>query len=478
MACIHPVYSVILEGMRSYILDHIHEAVLAHDMNRRIFIFNRAAERLTGLDRSDVLGRDCHDVFPGNFCGAKCRFCDGGIPWDGQEDVRQHLHISSGSGETRCIEMWITPLRKKNGALCGVIASLQDCTREQRLERELRREQNNFAGMIGATPAMQDIFRLIRDIADNPAPVLIQGASGTGKELVAAAIHNEGIRADKLFVPVNCGALPDTLLESELFGHVRGAFTGAVRDKKGRFELADGGTIFLDEIGDVSPSMQVKLLRVLQEGTFERVGSEKTIHVDVRVVSATNKNLREEIRLGRFREDLYFRLNVVPLHLPSLAERRADIPILAEAIIRKESLNRQRITPSIAPATMEILTMQDWPGNIRELQNWLLYALIKCKGNIIRPEHLPQDHRKDSPQPRPGLHRPQIPPTPTDPSLAAQVVDGKRGRPRILSESVLVETLANCGNNRQRAAEILGISRATLYRMLKKMRSDIARNQA
>jgi len=223
---------------------------------------------------------------------------------------------------------------------------------------------------------------------DVDAPVLIQGESGTGKELVAAAIHNEGPRANKRFVAVNCSALPETLLESELFGHVRGAFTGAVRDKRGRFELADEGTIFLDEVGDLSPTIQVKLLRVLQEGTIERIGSERTLKVNVRLISATNKNLAEEVKKGRFREDLYYRLCVVPLQLPPLRERRTDIPLLANHFLKK-ALQERGGEICLSPEAIERMVDYSWPGNVRELQNFIHYALVKCKGNILEVYHFP-----------------------------------------------------------------------------------------
>lgn len=314
-------------------------------------------------------------------------------------------------------------------------------------------EAQSFSGIIGRDPVMLEVFDLIRDLADTDVPVLIQGESGTGKELVAAAIHNEGPRSGGLFVPVNCGALPEALLESELFGHVKGAFTGAIRDKKGRFELADGGTIFLDEIGDISPAMQVKLLRVLQEGRFERVGSENTIGSDVRVVSATNKNLAEEIAAGRFREDLYYRLSVVPLWLPPLRERRADIPLLAENVLQRIIKTGKHAPVRIAPATMDILMSYDWPGNVRELENWFQFAMVKCKGDVLRPDHLP----------------------PVIPGLSRAGKSGKQagsaggGAVRKLDEAALRSALARSGGNKVKAANLLGISRATLYRFLDKL---------
>jgi transcriptional regulator with GAF, ATPase, and Fis domain len=345
--------------------------------------------------------------------------------------------------------MSIKTMRDGDGRSVGVLASFNDQTRELELARRLG-EIEQFSGIIGRDPEMLEIYDLIRDVADSNISVLIQGESGTGKELVAAAIHREGQRGNKLFVPVNCGALPEGLLESELFGHVRGAFTGAIRDKKGRFELADGGTIFLDEIGDITPAMQVKLLRVLQEGAFERVGSEKTIHVDVRVVSATNKDLKEEIHKGRFREDLYYRLGVMPILLPPLRERLSDVPLLAEHLLKRYlASGAGRSGMSLSPEAIDLMLSHDWPGNIREMQNWLQFALVKCKGDVILPEHLPV-HRS-APSVRPGA--------PPPPSV-------KTSRRRKLSREAVEQALSNTGGNKLAAARELGVSRATLYRFL------------
>lgn len=254
------------------------------------------------------------------------------------------------------------------------------------------------AGMVGRDAKMLEIYASIRDLAEEDVPVAIQGESGTGKELVATAIHRASYRRSaQPFVAVNCGAIPDTLLESELFGHTKGSFTGAHCDRKGRFELADGGTIFLDEVGDLSLAAQVRLLRVLQDGTFEKIGAEKQSRVDVRVISATNRDLRFEVAANRFREDLFYRLSVVPLTIPPLRERLGDIPLLVEHIIDEEgrrSCGRHDHTRTprqveIARETLALLVAHHWPGNIRELQNIVRYALIKCKGETLRPEHLP-----------------------------------------------------------------------------------------
>jgi len=339
--------------------------------------------------------------------------------------------------------------------LCGIVTQTDvfravkkklelDIAELSRLRRRLKTEQS-FAGIVGRDAKMLELFDTIREVAEVNVPVLIQGESGTGKELVAAAIHNEGHNLDKPFVPVNCGALPEGVLESELFGHVKGAFTGAIRDRKGRFEMADGGTIFLDEIGELTGAMQVKLLRVLQDGTFQRVGGEETVKVDVRVISATNKDLAEEVAAGRFREDLFYRLCVVPVYLPPLRERRNDISLLADHLLKRALTEAAREGAVLSPETVDAMMDYDWPGNVRELENSLRYALVKCRDNLILPEHLPLNI----------LNRD----TPRQPSA-------KRHRKHKLDTERVQRTLEETGGNKIEAARRLGVSRATLYRFL------------
>ena len=330
--------------------------------------------------------------------------------------------------------------------LCMVF-SFVDITEVTRLRRRMKTEQS-FAGIVGRDTKMLELFDTIRQVADVNIPVLIQGESGTGKELVAAAIHNEGPSSDKLYVPVNCGALPEGVLESELFGHVKGAFTGAIHDRKGRFELANGGTIFLDEIGDIPAAMQVKLLRVLQEGIFQRVGGEENIKVDVRVISATNKNLAEEVAAGRFREDLFYRLCVVPVYLPSLRERRNDIPLLAEHLLKKALTEVGREDVGLSPEAVDVMMDYDWPGNVRELENALRYALVKCRDNLILPEHFPSNILKTTMQ------------TKLRPTKA------RKKRKHKLNAETVWRILEETGGNKFEAAHRLGVSRSTLYRFL------------
>ncbi len=437
----HGYFTALLEAKKcsNLILDNISDGIIAHDEQRRIFYFNQAAERITGLSRREVLGRDCHEVFNGGFCGGRCVYCEEPVPSPDGNNIEGEVTVKDG--EKKRVNMHYRQMDDPAGNRVGMLVSFRDITRESELARRVG-EIEQFSGIVGRDEKMLEIFDLIRELADTEAPVFIQGESGTGKELVAAAIHNEGPRANKQFVPVNCGALPESLLESELFGHVKGAFTGAIRDKKGRFELADGGTIFLDEIGDISAAMQIKLLRVLQEGHFERVGSEKTMEVNVRVISATNKDINKEIREGRFREDLFYRLNVVPVHMPPLRERSNDIPLLVNDALKRFRKPQQEET-EVTPEALEEMMSYGWPGNVRELHNWIQFALVKSRGKDIRPEHLPSERRE----------------------IESEGEKTTRRKRRLEVGSVR-EALRQTNGNKVEAARLLGVSRATLYRFL------------
>jgi len=416
------------------ILDSLMEGIIAHDKERRILFFNRAAEKITGYDREEVLGRDCHDAFGSPFCGGRCSFC--GEPPNSWTNVDYPLNLVTKEGSSRRIEMSVTGMTDETGCFAGVLAAFRDVTDLIGLQIRLG-QITSFAGIIGQDHKMLQIFEQIRELATNDYPVHIMGETGTGKELVAAAIHNESRRGGGPFVPINCGALPEGVLESELFGHVKGAFSGAIRDKKGRFELADGGTIFLDEVVDLTKSMQVKLLRVLQEGTFERVGGEKTVSVDVRVISAANRDLKREVERKNFREDLYYRLNVVPVELPPLRTRKNDIPLLAEEFLRQASEQGQK-TAGLSKKALSMMMDYLWPGNVRELQNALHYALVKCKGRLIRPEDLPMELKSRR--------------------------SSRRGPTRKLNPEMVQAALDLTGGNKAKAARHLGVGRATLYR--------------
>ncbi len=471
-------FAALLQARRNLflILDNLREGIMAHDLNRRIFYFNKAAEEITGYKREEVLSRDCHEVFPNKFCGKNCGFCSG-VTTIPMAPYSYDISAQGRDGTQKRLSMSVVPIfafdkegTNTNKSVLGVLATFVDNTREFELSSRLG-ELKQFSGIVGNSPAMLELYETIQDVANSDIPVLIQGESGTGKELVAAAIHNESHRSERLFVPINCAALPDSLLESELFGHVRGAFTGAIRDKKGRFELADGGTLFLDEIGDISPAMQVKLLRVLQDGVFERVGGEKSMRVNVRIISATNKDLRREVEAGRFREDLFYRICVMPIWLPPLRERTADIPLLVEHMLKRiQETGSLPYEPFITNEVMDIILQYHWPGNVRELMNCLQYAVVRARGKNIEPQHLPRAvlSAVASPfsmdvQARPisGL---------ADKSLQEPSDQGDflllRPRTATFTPQIISDALKKAGGNRTLAAKALGVSRATFYRLL------------
>ena len=422
-----------------HVLDNLKEGIIAHDPQRRIFFFNREAERITGYDRTEILGKDCHEAFGAPFCGGRCAFCD--HPVEVADTAEYPLNITTKSGDSRHIEMTVTRMQDGAGGLAGVLASFRDMTDLLRLQLQVG-EMTRFSGIIGRDSKMLAIFKQIQDVAGYDFPVHLSGETGTGKELVANAIHAESRRAGGPFVPINCGALPEGLIETELFGHVKGAFSGAIRDKKGRFELADGGTVFLDEVAELSNTMQVKLLRFLQEGRFERVGGEHTLAVNTRVISATNKNLKKEVERNRFREDLFYRLNVIPLHLPALRDRKTDIPLLIEHFLRDaaERYGRERL--AISHQALSLMMDYRWPGNVRELQNAVQFAFVKCAGNVIEIDHLPLELRE------------------------AADVCGRRGPARKLDLDAVRKALARTAGNKVKAAKLMGVGRATLYRFL------------
>jgi len=421
------------------ILDNLKEGIIAHDLERRVFFFNREAEQITGYSRHDILGRDCHAAFGAPFCGERCSFCDDNPAIS--EHSEYTINIITKSGETRRLEMSVSAIEDESGDVLGVLSSFRDVT--DLLSCQMRaQELTSFANIIGQDRKSLNIFQQIRDLATYDFPVHISGETGTGKELVATAIHNESRRGGAPFVPINCGALPEGLIESELFGHVKGAFSGAIRDKKGRFELADGGTVFLDEISELSKPMQVKLLRFLQEGTFEKVGGEQTRTVNVRIISATNKDLKTEVQKSRFREDLFYRLNVVPIHLPPLRERKTDIPLLAGHFLSLDADRHGRNHFQLSKPALALMMDYRWPGNVRELQNAVQFAIFKCKGRAIRPEHLPME-----------LH-------------SATRRSARRGPARKLDVASVREAIRKTGGNKVKAAKLLGVGRATLYRFI------------
>jgi len=430
--------------------------VMAVDRQGRVRTLNAFLERLFGLGAAEAVGQPMGAIFgcpraedsPGSCgragCTSDCSFrAVAEEAFDKGVCHRRDLDYDAlVGGHPKSLHLSVSAATGASGeeTLCFLL--IEDRTEISQLRDALRAEVS-FAGLVGGDGKMRDLYETIREVAEGDVPVLIQGESGTGKELVAMAIHAEGPRAGQRFVAVNCGALPEGLLESELFGHERGAFTGAIREKRGRFELADGGTLFLDEVGELSPAMQVKLLRVLQTGTFERVGGEKTHSVKVRVLSATNRDLRSDVAAGRFRGDLFYRLCVIPIAVPPLRERAGDIPLLIEHILGKIAEEQGRGPLAISPEAVSLLEGHPWPGNVRELENALQFAFIKSRGAAIESAHLPTSIQRVSP--------PVMSPSARNHHLTAHTV---------------AEALQATGGNRVQAAKRLGISRATLYRFL------------
>ena len=443
------------EGFLKSLFESIPCGVLIIDGDRRVLAVNNILEQTFGISGAEVMDQRggealrCVNAFKNpKGCGfaeecITCRVRNTALEaLEGNQIHRKKSNLQLLVDEkTRDLQLLISaaPFDHEGKRLAVII--LEDITELNTLRQRLKTDQS-FAGIIGRDVKMQELFDTIRDVAEIDVPVLIQGESGTGKELVAAAIHNEGLRANKSFVPVNCGALPEGLLASELFGHVKGSFTGALRDKKGRFELANGGTLFLDEVIDFPKDMQAKLLRVLQEGTFERVGDEKTKSVDVRIISAANRDLKREVKRGNFREDLYYRINVVPIYIPPLRKRKNDIPLLIDHFFSRIVTDGRQDYPEISDDAVSLLMDYHWPGNVRELENAIQFAIVKCRGRMILPKDLPMELR-DSKGPV-----------------------YKRGSSKKLDVNTVKEAFVKTGGNKAKAARLLGVGRATLYRFL------------
>ena len=423
------------------IIDNLAEGVIAHDLNRTIFFFSRGAERMTGISATEAIGKDCHEVFNPRLCGDNCSFCDNSPIPNFQKKCYATV-LPEARGERKELDVTVVPIKGGDGSLQGVVASLCDKTDLRRGYANGQGGPRGFAGIIGQSPAMKQVFQQIRDLSAYDAPVHIFGETGTGKELVARAIHSESTRRDNLFVPINCGALPEGLVESELFGHVKGSFSGAVRDKKGRFELADKGTIFLDEIAELPKTVQVKLLRFLQEGILEKVGSEKILTADVRIVSASNKDLKQEVENGHFRDDLFYRINVIPIVLPPLRARKTDIPLLVRHFLNAEHNRNGGKRPDITDEAMAAIMDYHWPGNVRELENAIQFAVIKCRNNRITPADLPMELVRNGER------------------------GGQRGPACKLDVEAVEQALEKAGGNKSKAARLLNVGRATLYRFL------------
>jgi len=436
------------------VLDSIAEGVLTVDRDGRITSLNRTAEEILGLAAAEMVGRSSLEVLPPELCGA-------GSPLresleTGRRIRNREVAIFDATGRPVPLGLCTGPFRDETGGTLGAVCTMRDLREIERIAEE-RRSRTPFVGIVGTHPKIREVFDLVEMIKDSDSTVLLQGESGTGKGLFAQALHTLSPRRKHPFVKVSCAALPETLLESELFGHEKGAFTGAIKERKGRFELADKGTIFLDEIGDLSPGVQVKLLRVLQEQEFERVGGTQSIRVDVRIIAATHRDLPRLMREAKFREDLYYRLNVIPIHLPPLRERKSDIPSLVEYLLERFTVRGKGKATSLSPRAMAILMEQAWPGNVRELENALEHAMVCSRGSIIEPEALPRSLLMREPGTAAGA-----PPSPPGP--------GSPGTTREAERQSLLYALERAGWHRGRAAEALGIDRTTLWRKMRRLR--------
>jgi two-component system response regulator HydG len=442
-------------GLCEKVIDTMMEGVVVVDARGIILSVNRSMEEITGYQRQELIGHPCSLI--------KSDACFSSLNSGGKKQCelfqtgsirRCKCILAKKDGSLVHVMKNAALLKDSDGQILGGVETLTDVSEMvaqerviTRLRRELSRE-DGFHGILGKSPVMIQLFSLIASAAQSDAPAIIYGESGTGKELVAGAIHRLSPRSQGPFIKVSSVALHESLLESELFGHVKGAFTGADRNRVGRFEAAHGGDIFLDEIGDLSLSTQAKLLRVLQEKVIEKVGDQKPVPVDVRVITATNKNLQQLMGEARFREDLYYRINVIPIHLPPLRERREDIPLLTEAFIERLRLKTRKPITGISKEAMETLLQYGWPGNVRELLNSVEYAFVLCREGSILPEHLPS----------PLAHRPAYPPQ----TLKTRGPTGKGDE-----KELLIKAMEEAGGNKSEAARLLGISRVTVWKRLK-----------
>jgi PAS domain S-box-containing protein len=449
------------------IIETMNEGLFIVGPDGRLSMVNGALERLTGFSRAELLGRPC-TVLNCDACRISRR--EGRDHWcrlfDERKQSRKHCRIVRKDGSCVDVVKNATLLMEDGRVIAGVetLTDLSELVeRDRRIEELSRHWDTGFHGMVGESPAMLRLYAILEKAARSDAPVIIFGESGTGKELAAHAIHTLGWRADRPFIQFNCAALNESLLESELFGHVKGAFTGAIRHREGRFEAADGGDIFLDEIGDVPPATQVKLLRVLESKRIERVGDNRPIDVDVRVITATNRDLERMVAEGAFRKDLFYRINVIPIHVPPLRERAQDIPLLAGHFLADIRRRTGRGPRGLTPEALRLLTAHPWPGNVRELKSALEYACVLTDTGPVAPGHLPpaiQGAPGACPPPAPAAPAPAPGPHPALPADPRQA---------------LIDALLATGGNKSRAAALLGVSRGTVQNRMRRFGVDLRR---
>jgi PAS domain S-box-containing protein len=442
------------------ILDSIADGVFTVDRENRVTSFNRAAERITGFSRAEAAGQYCFDIFRASICQSDCALRH--TLETGEQVINRAANIIAKDGRQVPISISTALLRDESGEVIGGVETFRDLSAIEELRKALA-QQYSFEDIVSKNHRMQEIFRVLPDVAESDCTVLIQGPSGSGKELLARAIHSLSRRRGGPYVAVNCGALPETLLESELFGYVKGAFTGAARDKPGRFALAEGGVLLLDEVGDLAPSLQVKLLRVLEEKAYEPLGATAPVSADVRVIAATHRDLARAVEEGAFRQDFYFRLNVVKLVLPPLADRREDIPLLVDHFVQKLGLRTGKAITGVSDEVMELLMQHSFPGNVRELENIIEHTFVLCRGGLIRLEHLPAELRHRQPEP-----------TGRTPDLAAETVSAPLApldavQPLSqLERQAIIAALRKHKGRKSLAAKELGINRTTLWRKMKR----------
>ncbi|MBN1586656.1 MAG: sigma 54-interacting transcriptional regulator [Candidatus Omnitrophica bacterium] len=439
-----------LQTCQDVILDSVNEGVFTVDHDWKVTSFNRAAEGITGIPRQEAIGRPCCEVFRASICENACAVRQA-LATD-EAVANAAVYIVDASGNRVPIKVSAAVLRDQDGRVIGGVETFQDLRQIEELRKKLEKKYT-FADIVGQSPVMVRLFDLLPKVANSESPVLIAGPSGTGKELFAQALHNLSPRRKKRFVAINCGGLPDSLLESELFGYKAGAFTDAKRDKPGRFAVANGGTLFLDEIGDISSAMQMRLLRVLQEKTFEPLGSVEPVRTNVRIVSATNKNLEELVKKGTFREDLFYRLHVVQMELPNLQQRREDIPLLIQHFLAKFNRLQGKDVSGVSAGAMARLMEYDYPGNVRELENIIEYAFVLCHEGLIQFHHLPPAIQANA---LPGFSE-----------------SGNGLTLEAMEKSLITSALHRHCGNRRRTAKELGINPSSLYRKTKALGIEV-----
>ena len=435
------------EKFFNIIFNSVADGVFTTDGEGKITFFNKAAEEITGFLSEEAIGRYCYEIFRADICQSRCALKE--VLKTEKEIINLPVTILNKGGERIPISISAAVLRDEKGEVIGGVETFRDLSVIEELKKELS-QKYTFGDIVSKNHLIHDLFHILPNISGSESTVLIQGASGTGKELFAKAIHHLSPRKEKPFIKVNCGALPDTLLESELFGYEKGAFTDARKDKPGRFALANGGTIFLDEVGDMSPSLQVKLLRVLQEKEYEPLGSIRSKKTDVRIIAATNKDLSKLVNEGKFRDDLYYRLNVVKIDLPLLSQRREDIPLLIDTFVRKFNARMGKKVLGVSDKVLRLLLRYDYPGNVRELENIIEHAFVLCGEDRIGIDCLPREITEG----RRGV-APSLPTEEASPFEQAEA-------------EVINKILKKYGGDRMKAANDLGIGRTTLWRKIRK----------